>query len=80
MHIYKKQLSIKGCMCTSNLLDQHVYSPGARADDPPMDKIWTVTKKKFNNLIIPCKIQPLVFNRFSGNDFSIFSPYKCMGM
>ena len=33
----------------------------------------------FATLIIYCKFQPLVFNTFWEIEFSIFTPYKCIG-
>ena len=56
----------------------HVYSPGARADNPQGTKVW-LKLKCFTTLITHCKFQPLVFNTFWENYFSTFSPYKLMG-
>ena len=57
----------------------HVYSLGARADTPQGTKFWFYLKC-FTTLTPHCKFQPLAFNTFWENDFSTFSPYKCMGM
>ena len=37
-------------------------------------------KKGFVTLITHCKFQPAVFDTFSENDFTLFSPYKSVGM
>ena len=49
----------------------HVYSPGARADNPKI----LIVLNSFTSLIIHCRFQPLVFNIWE-NDFLTFSPYK----
>ena len=48
-----------------------------RADNPQGTKVW-LELKCFTTLIIHCKFQILVFNRFWENDFSTFSPHKYM--
>ena len=56
-----------------------VYSPVARTVNPLGTKFW-LKLKCFTTLIIHCKFQPQVFNTFCENDFSTFSPYKCIQM
>ena len=41
----------------------HVYSPGARVDNPQETKLW-LNLKSYIVLIIHCKFQPIVFNTF----------------
>ena len=40
-------------------------------------EIWWYLNS-FTSLIMHCKFQPLVLNTYWENDFSTFSPYKCM--
>ena len=56
-----------------------IIYPRGKAANPKGTK-FLLLLKSFTTLIIHCKFQPLVFNTFWENDFSTFSPYKCIVM
>ena len=54
-----------------------LYMYRAQRQEQITPKILTVALKQFY-FFNHCKFQPLVFNTYWENDFSLFSPHKCM--